>query len=266
MLLEISHLVVNGCSLTYCQALHDPPTEGWPKLLADKLGVPVVNLAIPGSSNEGVHRRTYDYFYKDKINNSKPFYVIAMTHLSRREEYIVENDNGLLQDFAIMAANDKHPLAKEIYRNMDEKGYNIMQFKKLMHWQSLINMFEAHNTPYLTSDYMPEDKKITEKYISKHHSELKYEVYTNSKKLKDFNEITYGYPRALDNSHDGKEAQVVLADYIYDQLIKRYGEVKPIKTNYLSLKNFRTQHTHHFKTRNQWYLYEMKLKRYYGLN
>lgn len=266
MSLEISHLVTNGCSFTYCQGLWDPPVEGWPRLLADKLGVPVVNIAIPGSSNEGVYRRTYDYFYKNKINNSKPFYVIAMTQLSRREEYIIENRNGPLHDFQIMSASDNHPLSKEIYRNMDEKGYCIMQFKKLMQWQSLINMFEAHNTPYLTSDYMPDNMRETEKYISKNHSELHYEVYSNSKTLKNFCDITVGYPKALDHGHDGKEAQVVLADYIYNQLIKRYGEVKPIKTDYLSLKNFRTQHKNHFENRNQWYLYEMGLKRYYGLN
>ena len=65
-MLEISHLVVNGCSFTYCQGLESPNTQGWPALLAKKLNVPVVNLAAPGSSNDGIYRRTYDYFYNDQ--------------------------------------------------------------------------------------------------------------------------------------------------------------------------------------------------------
>jgi hypothetical protein len=266
MALEISHLVVNGCSFTYCQALYDPPTEGWPKLLADKLGVPVVNLAIPGSSNEGVHRRTYDYFYKNLPNKSKPFFVIAMTQLSRREEYLVENHMGILRDFSIISANDKIPLAKEIYRNMDDKGYCIMQFKKLMQWQSLINLFESHNVPYLTSDYMPDTTGMTKPFIMENYSELYHQVYSNPKRLMDFIEITRKYPKALDHGHDGKEAQVALADYIYKQLVRRYGEIIPVKSDFLSLKNFRTQHKQYFETRNQWYMYEMGIERFYGLN
>lgn len=85
-MIEISHLVVNGCSLTYCQELEDPKAQGWPALLAKKLGVPVVNLAYCGSGNDGIARRSMEYFYKDKKFNNKPFYIHAWSYLARRED------------------------------------------------------------------------------------------------------------------------------------------------------------------------------------
>jgi len=85
-MLEISHLVVNGDSFTYCQGLENPMEVGWPALLAKKLNVPVVNLALRGSNNNSIVRRTYEYFYMDK--NTKPFYIIGFSHATREEDII----------------------------------------------------------------------------------------------------------------------------------------------------------------------------------
>jgi len=84
--IEISHLVVNGCSHTYCQGIHNPKINGWPAIVANRLGVPLVNLGARGSGCDGILRRTYDYFYRDLKNNNKPFYVIGWTGGTRREE------------------------------------------------------------------------------------------------------------------------------------------------------------------------------------
>ncbi len=267
MSLEISHLVTNGCSFTYCQGLYDPPTEGWPRLLADKLGVPVVNIATPGSSNEGIHRRTYDYFYKNLPTNSKPFFVVAMSQNTRREEYLTENEFGPVQDYINICVHDNIALSKEIYRHMDDHGVCMMEFKKLLNWQSIINLFESNNVPYLTSDYIPDynGKPDVHEFIKRNHPELNYCIRTNPNTLKDFDRITNSYPKALDNGHHGPESQIALADYIYNQIIKRHGEIIPIESDYVSLKTFRTQFYRLFE-RNQWYQYEVGLPRRYGLN
>lgn len=267
MALEISHLVTNGCSFTYCQGLYDPPTEGWPRLLAEKLGVPVVNIATPGSSNDGIHRRTYDYFYKNLPNRSKPLFVVAMSQNTRREEYLIENQYGMYQDYSNICVHDNLALSKEIYRNMDQLGVCFMQVKKLIQWQSIINLFESTNTTYVTSDYIPDTSHndVINKYINTHYSELNYSVRSNPNTLKNFVDITKNYPKALDNGHDGKEAQVVLAEYIYNQLIKRYGEIKIIDGDFLSLKTYRSQPKQLFEI-NQWYLYETGKPRHYGLD
>lgn len=267
MALEISHLVTNGCSFTYCQGLYDPPTEGWPRLLAEKLGVPVVNIASPGSSNEGIYRRTYDYFYKNLPTGSKPLFIIAMSQNTRREEYFADSEYGLFQDYRNICVNDSIVLSKEIYKNMDDMGICFMEVRKLMQWQSIINLFESNNTPYITSDYIPDTSKddFINTYVRKNHPGLNHSIRSNPNTLKNFVDITRKYPKALDKGHDGPEAQIVLADYIYNQLIKRYGEIKPITSDFVTLKTYRSQPKPYF-VRNQWYLYETGQPRHYGLD
>lgn len=274
MAIEITHLVTDGCSFTYCQGLYDPPNEGWPKLLADKLGVPVVNIANPGSSNDGIVRRTYNYFYKNLPTNSKPLFVIGMSQSTRREEYFAEFDFGTkygpeqINDYQILSINDPHePVANAIYSQMNDIGIYMSQERKFRLWASLISLFKANNTPYVIGDYIPDVSDETLTFIKQNFPELRNYIITDPNKLKNFCDITNGYPKAMDKGHDGPEAQIVLADYIYNQLIKRYEKIIPIKdANYVSLKDFRTTHKRAYEQVNQWYRKEMGLKYNYGLD
>lgn len=268
MALELTHLVTNGCSFTYGQALYDPPNEAWPKLLADKLGVPIVNLAVGGSGNDSIHRRTYEYFYKNLNTNSKPFYVIAMSMNTRREEYVINYNGSKLNEYVGLVSDEStniNPLSRAVYENMDDLGINLSEVKKLHYWASIINLFKAHNIPYLTSDYFPDPTKEVVNYINTHHYELKSYIDTDTNRLENFNYITYGYPKALDNAHCGKEAQVALADYIHKQLISRYGEVIPVTGNFISLKDKPTS-PYKNSALNAWYRKEIGLKYKYGLD
>ena len=83
--MQVSHLVVNGCSWTYGSELDSPEEESWPKLVANKLGIPVVNLAIPGSGNDSILRRTSEYLFQNLAFNSKPLVIIAWSQITRRE-------------------------------------------------------------------------------------------------------------------------------------------------------------------------------------
>jgi hypothetical protein len=49
-------LMTNGCSLTRGEELTRPEAEAWPVLLADRLGVRLINLARDGGSNRRVVR------------------------------------------------------------------------------------------------------------------------------------------------------------------------------------------------------------------
>jgi hypothetical protein len=265
MNLEISHLVVNGCSFTYCQGLYDPPNEGWPKLLANKLGVPVVNLAAPGSSNDRLHRITYDYFYKNLPYNSKPFYIPMMTQNIRAEAYVtIGEKNEPINDYVNISALDDLELSQAFYYHMDERGISYSQARKLRYWASLINLFDSTNTPFVTADYMPEFNESTLNFINKRYSEIDTFINSHPNKLTDIPDITGPYPKALDNGHDGPEAQVVLADYLYNEIVKRYGEIIPVKLPYLSLKDFPIQTLRLLQT-NQWFLHELGKKYFYGL-
>lgn len=274
MTIEITHLVTVGCSFTYCQALYDPPNQGWPRLLANKLGVPLVNLGEPGSSNDGIARRTYNYFYKNLPTNSKPLFVVAMSQNVRREEYFTEfdHDSGFgpeqINDYHGLTIGDKkNPVAKAIYEQMNDIGVYKSQERKLRLWASIINLFKANNIPYVISDYIPYTDEETELYIKLNYPELNKYINMDSNKLKDFSFITKGYPKAMDKGHDGPDAQIVLADYIYKQLLKRHEKIIPIKdAKFLPLKDFPVSHKRLFEQVNKWYRHEMGLKYTYGLD
>lgn len=266
MAIEVSHLVTVGCSFTYCQGLYDPPRQGWPRLLADMMGVPVVNIASPGIGNDGIERRMVDYYYKNLSYNSKPFFIFAMSQNTRREEFLSELGHQPYNDYAIISSSDNSALAKELYFHMNIQGICESEFKKLRIWSSLINLMEVNHIPFLTADYFSDVSAEVRKYIDKNHHNLKASVELHPNKLMNFNSLTALMPKALDNAHDGPEAQKKLSEYIFKQLTKRYGEVIPVESEFLTLKNFRTDYKPRFEQRNQWYRYEMKKDYHLGLN
>lgn len=269
MSIEVSHLVTVGCSFTYCQGLYDPPRQGWPRLLSHLMKVPVVNIATPGIGNDGIERRMVEYFYKNLDYNNKPFFIFCMSQNTRREEFFAEKHSHPghpYNDYDIVASSDTDPLAKALWFNMNERGILMSEVKKLRIWASLINLMEANNIPFLTTDYLPDVTEETEKYIMNNHRNLKSFIDSHPNKLMNFNSITANMPKALDNGHDGPEAQEKLANYIFKQLVRRYGDVVPVEKEFLSLRNFPTDYEPRFKRRNQWWAYEMKKDYYLGLN
>lgn len=260
MTLEISHLVVNGCSLTYCQGLENPHIDGWPALLAKKIGVPVVNLALGGSSNGGIHHRTYNYFYKSiefyKKNNieAKPFYLNVMTWAGRREEYFKQyyNSPDTERYFCLDLSPDYDKISNIIdNHNTDisavaayvEFGYLLnfdllsSHLKKLHYWTSLINLCKANNIPYATADYIPTyDEQVLFVLQSRYNTLL--DVIYDKNYFGDFANLVKPLSK-LSCGHDGLEAQSFLCDYIYDKLIEQYETITviPIKSTF-TLKEF----------------------------
>lgn len=51
----MKRLITFGCSLTYGQFLENREEECWPKKLANKLGVELINVSEPGASNKQIH-------------------------------------------------------------------------------------------------------------------------------------------------------------------------------------------------------------------
>ena len=101
--LKISHLVVNGCSYTYGQGIENPLRDAWPSIVARELGVPLINLGIPGQGNPPIQRRTFDYFFQDLYNHNNPFYIHAYTKSARQELYIHRNGRHQLeQDYCLL--------------------------------------------------------------------------------------------------------------------------------------------------------------------
>ena len=228
--LKISHLVVNGCSYTYGHGITDPINDAWPSIIAKRLGVPLINLAIPGQGNTAIYRRTMQYFYKDLFNDNNPFYIHAYSQSSRREVYLAET-----HQFQIVDGDGKtSELEKEIILNSDEHYYCLLQQDKLHRWASINHLLDANNVPHLMSDYMPESHNTTVEFQEKHEAILKTELECHPGKLKDFNEVTKNIEKTS-CLHETIEGHQFLADYVWEEINKRYDEIETIDLPYAKL-------------------------------
>ena len=252
MTLEVSHLVVNGCSLTHCQGLEKPNEQGWPALLGKKLGVPVVNLAIGGSSNDAIFRKTAEYVHKNLVTNSKPFFIIAFSGAARKEIFLKNNkfqdkNSTYLIDFVASSVDYlcSLPDLPENIKEFDNEcntyivdlSFFAAERNKLLNWVSTINLFKAHNISYFTTDYLPTSDEKIMKMILDNYKELNDYVHKDYQRLENFYDLT-SHLKKLPCSHDGYEAQEVIANYVYNQLISRYGTIISTTTKYLELKDF----------------------------
>jgi len=246
-MIEISHLVVDGCSLAYCQGLENPHIDGWPALLAKKIGVPVVNLALGGASMDAIHRRQYDYFYesskfyKDRNINAKPFHIISLTYATRREEYFEEHYSNhetnrywgldLSPDLkkleAIISSLDISPKnlpAYVEYAHFMNLNLYPMTVRKLQYWDSMRQLFQNHKINYAVFDYMPTLNEKAELMLQQNHYNLLESLYNDKHYYGEMNVVTRDYPK-LPCLHDGLEAQKVVCDYLYDKIKSSYGEI-----------------------------------------
>lgn len=277
-MIEISHIVVDGCSLTYCQGLEKPHIDGWPALLAKRIGVPVINLALGGSGNDGIQRRTFNYVYKSldyyKNNNidSNPFYIIGLTWAGRREEYfenyyhwtdtnryytldLTPDMDKLLQIIDNHETDKKSKAAYVEYAYLLNFDLEAAHLKKLHHWASLVNLFKVNNINYGIGDYIPtydEDILYKTRTIYKPLSDFLYDDKNN---FGEFASVTRNSDK-LPCQHDGIESQKILADYVYNKIIEVHGNiVVTTVSNLYKLKQFYFSEPHgNHAVVSDWYL------------
>ena len=231
----ISHLVVNGCSYTYCKGLVNPPTQGWPTLLANKLNVPVANIALGGTSNFRIYRKTVDYFFKD--TGSNPFYIIGMTSCTRIEQYIKQHD-----DYVALNLISKPPgnlweaqLISLLQRNKDPI---ILAKQKLDIWLSIINLFKSTKTNYLMIDMLSNGDSIDSELKEVHPKLFDYTM-NDPKHVREYLDFNSQLGK-LPCGHDDADAQVLIAEYLYKELTERY-DVTVEPSEYLKIKDFYTE-------------------------
>lgn len=253
--MDITHLVVNGCSWTYCQGLEKPQEQGWPALVAKQLGVKVVNLAVRGCGNDSIQRRTYEYVYENLPTNSKPLFVVAWSQYWRKEAwqksyYTDPNHN----DYAIISLPDSKPntdLERALLENWsNEDHYRRTYLAKL----SLKNLFENQNIPYLMSDYARDDIPNVIEKIKSRFPNMVNEVLNNPYQIKGLHYISEKH-KPLPCGHDDIAAQQEVAEFILSELKRLHGEVNPINEPYLDLSEFRLAASkHNFHGNTEWAL------------
>ena len=204
-----THLVVNGCSYTRCVGLKNPSKDGWPALLANMLGVQLIDLATPGGGNGAIFRTTLDFIHTNPLPN--PLYLIAFSHSSRREEYLQSKGAYCnLHLNQLMTTNLEKILISE---------YNQLEYSKnkLRYWLATVNTLKANNISYLTTDFMP-DFDID---LSTHCPELYAAVNNDSNRIEDFFKLCIGLPK-LPCGHEDLPAMQIIADYAYNEIKKRW--------------------------------------------
>lgn len=207
----ITHLVVNGCSWTYCQGLADPKTQGWPALVSKELGVPVVNIALPGSGNDAIHRRTYEYVYQNLPTGSNPLFLIFWSQYWRREAWY-ELDNGTGDYRGIHPGIDLTTSSSDVHERALITHWNDEDFlrKTLLYKLSTINLFRSLDIPFLIADFGGPEESLPDVGI-----DMKNAINLDKCHLVIHNEesrLINVYPK-LPCGHDGVEAQVEISKW-----------------------------------------------------
>jgi hypothetical protein len=233
-MLNISHLVVIGCSFSYGDNLTKPKEDSWPAILSKKLNVPLVNLSSRGGGNDRIMRRLYEYHYLNSSKNNNPFYIIAFSHSSRREEYL-----RAANDYMVMSMKpDPELMKKQTYSSLFLLNHDsfISARKKLMVRSYVSDFLNTNNINYLTTDFMPDSEDELQS-LREIYPAVYEKIYTDKYRLKNLNEISIKYPR-LPCGHDGVEAQLEIGNYVHDELIARHNEPIVKLQDYTTLRQY----------------------------
>lgn len=239
MSIDVSHLVVIGCSLAYCQGLESPKTQGWPALVANRLGLPVVNLSGKGAGNDKIMRRLFEYHYLNLEHNNNPFYIISFSHSDRREEYVERK-----KDYTIV---DMHPDAIDNPPDdfsapcLINHNPQILSRRKLMLQTYILNFLKANNLNYATTDYLPDHIDDIKKHITPLLPKAYEEVQSDKYRLRDFIEISKMHT-PLPCNHDDVDAQIDIANYTVPKLLELYGEINAVNKPYATLADYAKQY------------------------
>jgi len=233
-MLDISHLVVLGCSFSYGDGLVNPKEDSWAGILSKKTNAPVVNLSSRGGGNDRMMRKLYEYHYLNSSKNNNPFYILAFSHSSRREEYIREvGDYSIVSMKPDPALMEREPFSAPSIINYDPF---ISARKKLMIRSYIQDFLTLHNINYLVADFMPDNEDELQS-LREIYPEVYNRIYTDKYKLKNLNEISIKYPR-LPCGHDDIDAQLEIGNYVYDELITRYNEPIVKQQDYTTLQQY----------------------------
>jgi hypothetical protein len=245
--LEITHLVTIGCSFTYCQGLTSPSTQGWPALVAKKLNIPLVNLAVPGVGNDFIHRVSHEYIYRNLPTNSKPLFIVAWSQYWRWEQWVKEHYyNTAHNDYApfmLPDSNEKlNPKFELYFENFDDRNsYRKTFLFKL----SLMNLFKAMDIPYMMTDYSHD--------IDIQHDFLKDLTYmtdiidSNPYKIEDFFKVAQDGQPKLSCGHDGEKTQTTISNYTLSKIHNLFPNLSVIDSEFFTLPQFLKTSSYHQK-------------------
>lgn len=247
--MKITHLVTNGCSWTYGQGLHDPKSEAWPALLAQKFNCEVVNIAMPGSSNDAISRRTMEYVYENLPTNSNPLFVIMFSQIFRREAWFQQIYNADCEDYmTIPYPNPALPQFKSHWENsstLQEKIYfnefNEEDFLRNDIYNKIFlkDLLENKNYKYFFTSY--QSSEIRQEFIDSLCNRFPNLVkeYNNVLDYEGVDKYTHKIQKTP-CGHDDVGGNRIIANILYDLITKKFSnlEFEP-SADFLKLKDFK---------------------------
>ena len=235
--LKITHLVTVGCSFTFCQGLENKLENGWPAVIAKSLNIPLVNLGVPGVGNDSICRKTYEYFYENLPTNSNPLFIIAWSQYWRREAWVRRQHYQNINNYAPVSLEQDSP--KNAHEKAVLEDWNEIDHirRTYMNKLSLINLFNAHNTNYLMTDYMVEMKQEENEFKVKTIFPNVFDaVYKDPNKITNFYSLSNSYPKTV-CQHDGVEGNRAIAEYTLGQINNKFTEFTN-EHEYLTLSSY----------------------------
>ena len=205
----MSRLVVFGCSYTFGHGLSDcldvfsdgmriPPESpsqlGWPNILANKLLVPVLNMARPGASNLEI---LYSILSFNFLPNDTA--VVMWTHCMRDIIFKEDDMNPLLRLRLGPWSNENYVTAW--VQKASERDYALKAWIYINHSDLF---FEKNNIKFLHYPAAPQELL-----------EFKFNFISSKQICFDGFEII---DFADDNKHPGNNTQQLIADKIFNKL------------------------------------------------
>jgi hypothetical protein len=225
---SVSHFVVNGDSFTYCQGLLERTKNGWPWLLAKHFKLPVINLALPGTGNDTIHRRTYEYFYLNQEYGNNPFFIIGWSQFWRREAWFESKKNYNAIGIPNNIRKPQNPYQLVYLKNHNDEDHIR---RTLIVKSSLINLFKTNNIPYLMSDYSSDVDLIerSKNNIPKLEEKIKHiENYCyDDHHATSFCKITENFEKTK-CGHDSFQGNRELSKFLIKTIEKKYPNFSPV--------------------------------------
>lgn len=244
---KITHIIANGCSWTYGQGLPNIREQNFLALLGKMYNVPVVNLALPGHGNESITRRTYEYFYMNKINSdSNPLFIINFSQYWRKEHWYnyapshlaVKNE---VKDFFPLKFPHEVEEINDDYQRAFLENYNPEDFIRRAWMQKLflINLFSAHNVNAIISDFGNCDDWINEfdKVKNKFPALYKNILHSNYVNSINLGTLLRDFP-ITPCLHVGPEGNEFLAKFMKEQIDRRFPGIQfEANENHIKVKD-----------------------------
>lgn len=246
--MNISHIVTNGCSFTYCQGL--PISKGWPGLIANDLNCNLVNLGLPGSGNDSIYRRTCEYLYNSlNYPDSKPLVIICWSQPWRMEMWLDSKEarKSFSTSGYYMLTIDINN--KQFFKNTKMNSYEVGLLENWSdedHYRrtmiakiSMINLLESMNIPYIMTDMMfQRDVEEICQRVDSNFPQLAERISSNKYYIKPAYEKTADLT-PLPCGHDDVAGQEALRSYMLEKINELHPNINFTKTNnYYNLKDY----------------------------